>query len=87
MEIGSLCLNPRGYLKPMTALAHRVAIGKHEVSYLLSWRTEFVNPAALLNDVSRPAGEVKLPPAPRLWRDRFLNFSAKLSDLWQCADA
>jgi hypothetical protein len=34
MEIGSLCLNPRGYLNSMTALAHRVAIGKHEVFLL-----------------------------------------------------
>ena len=33
MEIGSLSLNPCGYLNPMTALARRVAIGKHEVFF------------------------------------------------------
>jgi hypothetical protein len=33
METGSLCFNPCGYLNPMTALAHRVAIGKHEVFF------------------------------------------------------
>ena len=33
MEIGSLCLNPCGYLNPMTALARRVAIGRQEVFF------------------------------------------------------
>ena len=34
METGSLSFNPCGYLNPMTALARRVAIGKHEVFFL-----------------------------------------------------
>jgi hypothetical protein len=33
MEIGSLCLNPYGYLNPMTAWARGVALGKHEVFF------------------------------------------------------
>ena len=33
MKIGSLYLKPCGYLKPGTALARHVAIGKHEVFF------------------------------------------------------
>ena len=33
MEIGSLCLNPYGYLNQMTALARCVALGRHEVFF------------------------------------------------------
>ncbi|PWT82328.1 MAG: hypothetical protein C5B58_08450 [Acidobacteria bacterium] len=38
--------------------------------------TEFVNPPTLLRCIGLPAGQVKL-----------LNFQAKLSDIWRCADA
>ncbi|MBV9877941.1 MAG: helix-turn-helix transcriptional regulator [Verrucomicrobia bacterium] len=37
--------------------------------------SEFVNPPTLLNCIGLPSGRVKL-----------LNFQAKLSDVWQCAD-
>ena len=33
MQIGSLCLNPCGYLSPMTALARRVAVRDHQVFF------------------------------------------------------
>jgi hypothetical protein len=57
MEIGSLCLNPCGYLNPMTALARRVAIGRHEVFFFTELEKRFANPTALSNYVPLPVDE------------------------------